>query len=166
MQDYMREYRQGQLRGDSTGRHPDPTRCEKLKTAQRLYSFKWRLSTLLGPQYDLLFCVEYVLEKWSEEYGIPRWTSDEVPQTEWFWCHAYPGGGEIFKLFVLMRFSRNYDWLTTRIVGVLDKAALLKNLQCLTRRKQREWNDLIEKLEVEVRNNKWYELDFSNGGYL
>jgi hypothetical protein len=61
MRDYMKEYRQGRLRGNAAGRHPhsgNPDRREKLKEAHRLDSFKWRISGFLGPQYEILLCIQ------------------------------------------------------------------------------------------------------------
>jgi hypothetical protein len=55
MRDYMKEYRQGKLRGNVAGSSAHPSRCEELKTAHRLHSFKWRLSKPLSPQYEILF---------------------------------------------------------------------------------------------------------------
>jgi hypothetical protein len=59
MRHYMKEYRQGKLRGDGTERHPRPDRCEKLKEAHRLNAFRWRLSKLLSPQYEIFLCRQY-----------------------------------------------------------------------------------------------------------
>jgi hypothetical protein len=151
---YMKEYRR------------DPTKRDGLKKAHRLDSLKWRLSMLLGPQYTLLFFVQYEPIEWDEQYGVPECSAEGYPVLEWFWTECYSGGGELFKVFVLMRCSRRYDRITDYVIGVLDKAALLKNLQRLTGRKRKEWNGIIEHLEVEARKEKWRELDFSDYGFL
>ena len=57
--EYMQDYRQGLLRGNGTKPSAHPAKREKLKVAQRLYSFKWRLSKLLSRQYDILLFVQY-----------------------------------------------------------------------------------------------------------
>ena len=62
MRDYMKEYRQGKLRGGRIEGHlqpANPDRREKLKEDHRFDSHKWRLSKRLGPRYDLLFYVQY-----------------------------------------------------------------------------------------------------------
>lgn len=165
MRDYMKEYRQGKLRGGRVEGHfqpGNPDRREKLKEAHRLDSFKWRLSKLLGPQYDLLFYVQYEPEKWDNEYELPCHKSGDFPVSDWFWSHCDSGGGEIFKLFLFMRVNRAYNQFTSCIVGVLDKAALLKHLQDLTGRKRKELNNVIEKLEAAARKERWHALDSSN----
>ena len=117
MNNYMKDYRQGKLRGDIAGQHSQPTRCAELKAAHRIHSFKSRLSKLLSPQYEILACVQY-----EPEYGVFQ-TDDSIiirysdefctnvydvlscfPILGWefeFSCRM--GGNEIFKPF----FSEN-----------------------------------------------------------
>jgi hypothetical protein len=169
MCDYMKEYRQGKLRGRQVEGHPQPAnpdRREKLKEAHRLNSRKWRLSKLLGPRYDLLFYVQYESQEWdSSKYGYPRYKSSDFPVSEWFWHCCDSRGGEIFKLFLFLRKNRGYNRLTSSVVGVLDKAALLKHLHGLTGRKRKELSDVIEKLEAAATKEEWRVLDYSGRPY-
>jgi hypothetical protein len=172
MRDYMKEYRQGKLRGDVAGRHSHSTKREDLKMAHRFESFKWRVSKLLGAQYEILLCVQYDPEKWTDKGMVRIWTDvDEDNATEFFpaleeFQYQCKPGGEIFKVFVVMKFNRRQDEFTSCVVGVLDKLALLKNLQKLPDHDRKEWNSIIKKIEIEARSEIWHELDFSEDTHL
>jgi hypothetical protein len=135
--------------------------------AHRFESFKWRFSKLLSAQYEILLCVQYDPEKWIGEDMIPDWThmnedniAEHFPALEEFQFKCMPGG-EIFKVFVFTKFNRRYDEMTNYIVGVLDKSALLKNLQKLQGHDRKEWNSIIKNVEIEAKSKTWHELDFS-----
>lgn len=177
MQDYMKEYRQGRLRGDTAGRHPDPTRCEKLKTAQRLYSFKWRLSKLLSPQYKILLCIQYtthdseiahdgslhVVDK--ECCSDMLITVDHLSIFDEEFSKLYSigdddglfnklgdiGDGELFKVFLLEKYSKDFDRATRFVIGVLDKAIILENLQQLLNQDSGKWEKILNKVQAEAR---------------
>jgi hypothetical protein len=181
MRDYMKEYRQGKLRKEVTGRQPQPkenplpSRREKLKEAHRLDSFKWRLSRLLGPQYEILLYVQYgpaydVFNKADNlilGYDQEFYNNNEeiiacfpILENEFkYICDR--GGRELFKVFLFRKYSRNFDRATDCIVGVLDKAALLENLQKLPRQGGSKWEKVLNKVRTEARQGTWRKLDFS-----
>jgi hypothetical protein len=169
---YMKEYRQGKLRGDITDESTRDERREKLKEAHRLDSFKWRLSKLLGSQYEILLCVQY--ERIYRNYKSNNGRIDVVdtgsrvkdvleacPILKSFKACCSPGGSEIFKAFVLSSYGRKYNGMTPYVVGVLDKAALLKNLRNVPKESDNDWDRVITKVETKAREEIWRELDFS-----
>ena len=175
--EYMKDYRQGLLRGDSTKPSARATKCEKLKVAQRIYSFKWRLSKLLSRQYDVLIFLQY-----KPEYGLFRDNHDMVSGYDDEFCNnadevtscfrildadfEYPcntGGGELFKVFLFRTYSKKWDRVTDCVVGVLDKAALLEQLQQLPNQGGERWGKILSKVKIEARKGGWHKLDFSDG---
>jgi hypothetical protein len=182
MRQYMREYRQGKLCGDIAGRDPNPHRYEALKTAQRLYSFKWRLSKLLGPQYEILLCVQYgpdygafktadghILGPGEELLYEPKKVLRSFPQLKTFKRCFGMGGGELFKVLDVVTFSNRFDRATECVVGVLDKAVLLEKLSQLPHQGGQKWEKVLDKAKVEASKGKWRPLEFwdhSCGKYL
>jgi hypothetical protein len=161
MSDYMKKYRQ------------DLAKREDLKRDHRLNSFKWRLSTLLSAQYEILFYVQYEAIEWIDKEMIPDWSResmwtnlDSFPVLDYFWCMCDTGGNEVFKLFLFMKFNRKHDQVIYCVVGVLDKEALLKNLKLLTGKIRKELNSITEKVEVKAREERWRKLDFSTDSVL
>jgi hypothetical protein len=179
MRDYMKEYRQGKLRRGVVSRHLHPARVEKLKTVHRLNSFKWRLSKLLSPQYEILTCMQYL-----PEYGVFKTDDGLILGFDEEFCYnnnevldAFPvlkkfkrnfdaGGGELFKAFLFRTHSRRFDRVTECVVGVLDKAALLENLQQLPSQSGRRWEIVWKKVKNEARQGTWRKLDFSRNPQL
>jgi hypothetical protein len=144
----MKEYRQGKKRTDmSTGHlhHGNPAMRELLKEGHRLDSFKWRISKLLSSQYEILLYVEYAPEYgvFKNDNGLWLGYGEEFCNDIKEVMRCYPtlkeefkhmcdiGGCELFKVFLLRKYSPKFDWAIDCIVGVLDKAALLENLQKL-----------------------------------
>ena len=71
------------------------------------------------------------------------------------------GGGEIFKVFLLEKYSKKFDQYTVCVVGVLDKAALLENLQTLPSHGGSKWEKVLNRVKIEVAKGNWRKLDFS-----
>jgi hypothetical protein len=177
MRDYMKEYRRGKLRGEVIKGHlhpGNPGRREKLKEIHRLDSFKWRLSQLLSYQHEILFCIEYGPEYgiFKDEEGVVISGYDEdlcndveevlqmFPTLEDFYIFDI-GGSEIFKVFVLEKYSKKFDRVTNCLVGVLDKLALLENLQELPSQGGSKWEKVLNKVKAESIQGTWQKLDFS-----
>lgn len=174
MRDYMKEYRQGNLRGGVAGQRPDSDRREMLKEAHRLDSFKWRLSKLSSPQYEILLCEQY-----APEYGIFKKDDSVITHhpefcnnikdvldyfpilEEEFRPHFDIGGSELFKVFLFRKYGRKFNRVTDSVVGVLDKAALLENLQRLPSQGGNKWEKVLNRVEREARQGTWRKLDFS-----
>jgi hypothetical protein len=76
------------------------------------------------------------------------------------------GGGELFKVFLFRKYSRKFDRVTECVVGVLDKAALLENLQKLPSQGGIKWEKVLNKVKTEARQGTWRKLDFSRGPNL
>jgi hypothetical protein len=166
--DYMREYREGKLRRGMEGKQSCADGREKLKQANRLDTFKWRLSKLLSPQYEILLYVEYPCVDGlflSDERKLVH-DSKEVMRCfpilkEEFKYLCDKGGSELFKVFLLQKCSREFDPVTESIVGVLDKAALLENLQKLPNQGGKKWKPVLDKVKTEWGQGTWRKLDFS-----
>jgi hypothetical protein len=167
MRDYMREYRQGKLRGTDVGRDSALLRCENLKVAHRFTSFKWRFSKLLSPQYQILVCIQYAQQEYHNKDLIPDWSSvDENTILEVFpelsmFQHTCKPGGEIFKLFVFSRFNKKHDQITLCVIGVLDKSILLKYRQKILDYYDEEWDFILDWIAAEESMGIWSEFGFS-----
>jgi len=161
MRGYMKEYRRHSVRHG------------ELKTAHRLDTVKWRLSELLSSQYEILFFVQYKPVMWASKDTVPNWTKvgknrlmEYLPVLQWFKYVCDPGGCDLFKVFLFMRLNRKHDQITYCIVGVLDREALLKNLQQLTGKLRNEFTGIIKMLEMEEREERWHRLNFPNEGVV
>jgi hypothetical protein len=187
MRDYMKEYRQGKLRGEMLKGHlhpGNPDRREQLKEAHRLDSFKWRLSQFLSPQYEILLGLEYGPHRGvfrddsdEEEYTTYGYYGEEVCSNPRKVMYRFPelredfrhicdiGGGEIFKVFLLEKYSKKFDQYTVCVVGVLDKAALLENLQTLPSQGGSKWEKVLNSVNIEAERGGWRKLDFSEKSY-
>ena len=167
--EYMKDYRQGILRSNSKEPLAHSTKREELKVAQRLYSFKWRLSKLLSRQYDILLFLQYEPEYDVFQYGYEFCNNvDEVIvyfrilDLEFVWrCDM--GGSELFKVFLFRTYSKRWDRATDCVVGVLDKEALLEKLQQLPNQGGERWKKVLDKANIEARKGEWRRLDFSRG---
>jgi hypothetical protein len=174
MNGYMKEYRQGKLRGDVTRRQSDPVRREELRKAQRLQSFKWRIATLLSPQYEILMCVQYeptsgvYREDNGDIWGFPREICEDQEKTQ----DCFPilkdfkkafdvGGRELFKVFVLVKYNRKFNQCTDNIVGVLDKAVLFDSLQQLPPHDRPKWEGVLNKVKFDSTRGEWRPLECS-----
>ena len=179
MRDYMTEYRQGKLRGEVVGRHlnsGNPHRREKLKKAHRLDSFKYRLSKLLSSQYEILLCIQYALEYgvfkngdglvlgYDEEFCTnSKEVIDCFPMLkDDFKAMCNKGGGNIFKVFLI----RKFDQVIESVVGVLDKAALLEDLQRLSNQRCSECESALNKVKNESRHGTWRKLNFQRDPWI
>jgi hypothetical protein len=175
--EYMKDYRQGLLRGDGTEPSTRSTKREELKAAQRVYSFKWRLSKLLSHQYDILLFLQY-----EPEHGIFQTNDGMILGYDDEFCNdvnevilcfrildlefEYPcntGGNELFKVFLFRTYSKKWDQATDCVVGVLDKAVLLEQLQQLPNQGGQRWEKILSKVKTEARKGRWHKLDFSDG---
>ena len=179
MRDYMNEYRQGKLWGDVTEHHPRPDRREKLKEAHRLDSFRWRLSKLLGPQYEIFLCIQYEID-YSEfepdgtlfmhdkKYynDINMTLGDLLGLEEIFSRLCDIGSSELFKVFELKKYRMGFDQHTDCMVVVLDKAALLEDLQQLPGQGGSKWEKVLSKVKTEAGQGTWQKLDFSKNYWL
>jgi hypothetical protein len=179
MRDYMREYRQGKLRTETVqGCLPagNPDKREELKATNRLNNFKWRISELLGPQYEIIECIQDTPLRGTFEDGewIMTFCKEEfcrdMDRTDIFVSKDFRdicdiGGGEIFKALLLEKFSKKFDWINTCYIGVLDKLALLKSLQKLPRLDNNKWNIVLNKVVAEPNQDMWGSLDLSNCYY-
>jgi hypothetical protein len=175
--DYMRDYRAGNLRRGVAGKQSRSARREKLKQANRLDTFKWRLSKLLSPQYEILLCVEYpaVYGVFEDDEGRIMGCNQHLVHDSKVIMRYFPilkeefrylcdiGGGELFKVFLLWKYSRKFDQVTQILVGALDKAALLENLQKLPNQGGTKWKPILDKVKTEWGQGTWRKLDFSEG---
>jgi hypothetical protein len=177
MREYMREYRQGKLRGHLIRGHPASSifaRRENLKMSHRLESFKWRLSRLLNSQYEILLCVEYksvdgmfkngeddILGYDEEIFHKSKEVLAEFPILKQFKAACNAGGSDLFKAIIFAKYTHNFTRWTTYIAVVLDKATLLNNLQKLPNKGGFRWKSVMDKLAEEKRYGEWHELDFS-----
>jgi hypothetical protein len=175
--EYMKDYRQGLLQDGGTEPSAHVAKREKLQAGQRIYSFKWRLSKLLSHQYDVLLFLQYESEYCVSEADDSMFLgyedefcsdADEVISCFRildcdFHCPCDMGGGELFKVFLFRTYSKKWDRATDCVVGMLDKAALLKQLQQLPNQGGQKWEKILSKVEIEARKGKWRELDFSDG---
>ena len=134
MHDYMKEYRQGKLRTEVVKGHVhpgNPARREKLNEANRLNTFKWRISKLLSPRYEILLCIQYrpepeycpfnenevMIHTYSkEECNDIKEVIDWFPVLNEYFIDICNTGGEIFKVFLLEKYSRKFDWFTDCLV--------------------------------------------------
>jgi hypothetical protein len=175
MCDYMKDYRQGKLRGAVPRASADPARSDELRTANRLHTFKWRISVLLGPQYEILICMQYGPEYmdfkiddgfilgYGEDFLFNRkWILEAFSPLEEFKNACDAGGGELFKAFLIRKYSRRRNRATNCVVGVLDKAALLENLQRLPNQGGRRWAEVLHKVKIEAAKGGWRNLDFTS----
>ena len=156
MREYMKEYRQGKLRGAIAGQQLDPDKRERLKETHRFDSFKWRLSKLLSPQYEILLCIQFY-----PEYGVFRDNKRVLMYEKSFFSDVEnvrgclpildedftgfcdEGGGELFKVFLFVKYGRKFDRFTQCVVGVLDKAVLLEGLQKLPIQGVDQWKVIL-----------------------
>jgi hypothetical protein len=118
----------------------------------------------LSPQYEILTCVQY-----GPEYGVFQNDNGEVliydeefcnngkevldyfPTLEEFKDDFDAGGGEIFKAFLFRTYNKRFDQVTEFVVGVLDKAVLLENLQQLPSQGGRRWKKVLNNVKIEAR---------------
>jgi hypothetical protein len=161
MRDYMKEYRQGRLRGGRVEGHPQAgisTKLEELRKTQRLQSFKWRIAALLSSQYEILLCLQY-----GPRFGNFRWDDGSITVYSQDFCNDkketlqyFPilrdfkdtfevGGDEIFKALVLRKYNRKFNQYTSCVVGVLDKASLLDQLYQMPNQGGKKWENVFSK---------------------
>jgi hypothetical protein len=178
MGNYMKEYRQGRLRRGIPEGSIQHKRREKLKEDHRFYSFKWRLSKLLSRQYEILLFLQYEPEYDQTDDDQFIGYSDEfcnninevllcfrILDFE-FQCACDMGGSELFKAFLFRKYSRKWNWSVDCVVGVLDKAALLENLQRLPDQGGQRWGAVLNKVKIEAGKGGWHKLDFSGGSAI
>jgi hypothetical protein len=178
----MKEYRQGKLRREVVEGQvqPDnPAKREKLRKTQRLQSFKWRIATLLSPQYDILMCVQYGPEfrGFRADNGMPIIFSRNFCNNTKQILGLFPilrdfketfevGGDEIFKAFVLRKYNREFNQATDCVVGVLDKASLLDQLQKLPHQGGKRWETVFDRATIKAENKgHWRRLECSEELY-
>jgi len=172
MRDYMREYRQGELRGDGVEKSPPLERSEALRASHRFHSYKWGFSKLLGPRYEILLCAQY-----GPEYGVFKVQDGMITGYDYGFINdwkrviryfsilklfkraCYLGVYELFKVFLFRKYNQKFNQVTDYVVGVLDKGVLLENLQKLKGQDSSIWGEVLTKVEREAGRKAWYEFD-------
>jgi hypothetical protein len=112
MNNYMKKYRQKRVKRDY------------LKMTHRIDSFKWRISKLLGPRYEILMCAQY-------DAYITTYDDYVVDQDLYrsFKKNCNQGGMTIFKVCFFDKWNRLYRKYNCCIVGILDKYALCQSFR-------------------------------------
>jgi hypothetical protein len=177
MREYMKEYRQGKLRGEGVKGHhqvANSAKVEKLRKTQRLQSFKWRIARLLSSQYEILMCAQgrphfgnfrdadgSIKIRGKELCSDIKEVLADYELLEDFKDIFNMGGGELCKALLLRKYSKKFDQAIPCLIVALDKAVLLEYLQQLPDHGGERWELVFHRVRSEAKKGDWRPIDFS-----